>query len=160
MTRKSQRTLASAGLLAIVAGSLFLWAVDDSRDAAALARNSLIDPPVLQWPGPLAAYEEIAARTLFTPQRRPPAAPVLAAAAAQDSVPFTGLVAVAIGPDRRAAILQLASGRTAVLMQGETVDGWVLSDVSPGQVTLRSASGETALRFPVHAGSTQAGPAP
>ncbi len=109
---------------------------------------------MLAAPPALAALAETLARPLFVPNRRPapaPAAtadPASAAAASEDPPPASRLIAVAMGPGRAAAVLQLRAGGTAVLMRGEALDGWTLAEIAPGQVVLRNGERAATLALP------------
>jgi len=149
MTRRHRRTLASGAVFGAAALLLTAWA-EDAGAPPPQARASAIALADLTWHAPsdgagLAATLE---RPLFSPARRPAPAPAAASGSTDIAAPVSGLVAVAIGPDRSAAILRLTSGRTSVLMQGEQVDGWVLAEVAPHRVLLRSGSALSELRLP------------
>jgi hypothetical protein len=143
------RTLASGGLAAAAAALLALWADGDTAPRAQARTGALALPDLSAAAAAdgasLAATLE---RPLFTPARRPSPAPAAAAASADAESPASQLVAVAIGPDRSAAILRLTSGKTTVLLQGEQIDGWVLTRVLPHRVLLTSGAGAAELRLP------------
>ena len=150
MTRQRLRTLAAGTVLAATAALLGGWAFDDAYQTAQ-ARATMLAIPALKLPTPVnvAAFSATLQRPLFSPDRKPLPAPDTAAPATQSS-PASRLIAVAIGPDRSAAILQLTAGKTAVLVQGEQIDGWVLSAIAPDHVQLTNASQQVSLALPVH----------
>jgi hypothetical protein len=150
VTRRQWRTTAAAAALTAAAALLCVWA-EGEDPASVQARRRAIAMPDLRLPAapPLAALSETLARPLFSPARRPLPAP--SGAPADSASPASALVAVALGPGRSAAILKLASGGTAVLMQGERIEGWTLAAVSPHSVTLRSADRSAELTLPGHA---------
>jgi hypothetical protein len=105
-------------------------------------------------------FSEVAVRPLFTPTRKPtpPPPPKPIPVVAQPIVvpspppppPASRLLAVVIGPARRAAVLELTNGKTAVLLQGEQVGGWTLAGVWPDHAILKSPLTDTTLAFQVH----------
>ena len=150
MTRQRLRTLAAATVLATVAATLGGWAFDDEYQTAQ-ARATMPAIPALKLPAPInvAAFGATLQRPLFSPDRKPLPAPDTSAPATEAS-PASRLVAVAIGPDRSAAILQLTSGKTCVLVQGEHIDGWTLSAIASDHVMLSNALQQVSLALPVH----------
>jgi hypothetical protein len=148
MTPRTLRTSAASALLASVALMMGLWAADLSQQQPSLLPGAETEsPPIAHTLGPLSAYEAVSGRPLFTPTRRP--APIQAAAdPQQDTAPVVALIAIAIGPGRKAAILKLKSGGTAVLMAGESIDGWVLADISASGVVLRNGASQAEQSFP------------
>jgi hypothetical protein len=142
------RTLASGGLAAAAAALLALWADGDTAPRAQARTGALVLPDLsAAAAADSASLAATLERPLFTPARRPSPAPA-AAASADAASPASQLVAVAIGPDRSAAILRLTSGKTTVLLQGEQIDGWVLTRVLPHRVLLTSGAGAAELRLP------------
>ncbi len=121
--------------------------------------------------GQLAAltnFEEVAERPLFNPTRRPvtppPPAPIKAAAQQAPPPPLppeppaTRILAVAIGPGRRAAVLQLTNGKTAVVLEGGQVGSWILTRVLPDRAILTSPEAATTLSFTLHKKSQRGSP--
>jgi hypothetical protein len=147
VTRQRLRTLASAGIATSAALVLAVWANGDLAPLTPARAGAIALPDLSEEaPADAAALAATLERPLFSPARRP--APTPAAAESTDAAsPASQLVAVAIGPDRSAAILRLTSGKTLVLLQGEQIDGWVLSEVAPHRVLLRSGSGQADLRL-------------
>lgn len=149
MTRQRRRTLAAAGVFATIATMLAAWADGgEAPPSPAGATTSVMPNLTLRTPPDGAVLSATLDRPLFAPARRPAPAPVAATDAADTASPASQLLAVAIGPDRSAAILRLTSGRTSVLLQGEQIDGWVLAQVAPHRVLLRSVTGQAELRLP------------
>lgn len=149
MTRQRRRTLAAAGVFAAAAALLAVWADGGEAPPAPVGAATSATPDLaLHTPPDGVALTATLDRPLFAPTRRPAPAPAAATDAADAASPASQLVAVAIGPDRSAAILRLTSGRTSVLLQGEQIDGWVLAQVAPHRVLLRSATGQAELKLP------------
>lgn len=99
-------------------------------------------------PAPLPALVDLTEtldRPLFSPTRRPPQAAAAAAPQAPPMHPDAApppdmkLSAVVIDAGRRFALLQrFPAGDTLRVAQGDTVDGWTLSEVRVDGVTLRN----------------------
>ncbi len=147
MTRQQQRTLTVAAIFAVTAARFAAWAWDAGTPQAGRAAEHIVLPPLDLRPIPdLAQFSATLSRPLFREDRRAPpvalAAPGVVLDAVAEPPPASRLIAVAIGPDRRAAILQLTAGGTAVLMQGERTGGWTLADIAPDHVTLREGARE------------------
>jgi hypothetical protein len=129
------------------------WALDAREPAAGPSETPVLHVPALLPAADISAFAATLFRPLFREDRRPAAAPQatqsgIEAAATSEPPPANRLIAVAIGPDRRAAILQLTAGGTAVLLQGEQTGGWTLADVAPDQVTLRAGERSARLLLP------------
>jgi len=154
--RRNLRTLlAGAGFL-VVAGCLGSWAAGD-RTPPVQDQPKLVAPQNLVLPPPvdLAAYVTTLTRPLFSTDRRPLPGVVSAteegaAGGSESPSPVSRLVAVAIGPERSAAIVQLTAGGSQVLMQGEHVDDWVLTQIAPDHVVLRLGTRQAAFALPAH----------
>ena len=150
MTRQRLQTFTAGSVLLAVATLLGGWAAGGAAQTTDLRAATLTMPdfrlvPTTVESDPAATL----ARALFNPSRRPLPAPD-APEASLEPAPATRLIAVAIGPDRSAAVLQLTSGKTSVLLQGERIDGWVLSLVAPDHVLLRSNERQVALALSAH----------
>ncbi len=146
MNRQRLRTAAAATVFAASLALVGTWSAGDASQAMQV-QAGLIAMPTLAartTPDPSALAATLA-RPLFDPGRKPAPTPDVPDAAAATASPAAGLIAVAIGPDRSAAILKLSTGRTAVLLQGEQIDGWTLKTVAPHHVLLRSASSQAQL---------------
>ncbi len=153
MTRRSVRTLASGGLAAAAAIVLAAWATGDLAPLPQARAGAIALPDLTERaPADAAVLAATLERPLFNPARRQAPTPAAAAESTDATSPASQLIAVAIGPDRSAAILRLTSGKTLVLLQGEQVDGWVLAGVAPHSVVLRSGAAQADLRL---AGSSE-----
>ncbi len=149
MTRRRWRTLAAGVIFAAAAILIGVWAAGEDAAGVQARRHTAVLPDLrLPAAPPLAALSETLERPLFSPARRPLPGP--ASAAAPSASPASALVAVALGPGRSAAILKLAAGGTAVLMQGDRIEGWTLAAVSSHSVTLQSADRSAELTLPNH----------
>jgi hypothetical protein len=128
-----------AVLLALAAWPWLAWAVRaPDRLAAATAAPAAIPAPL----PPLDAFREIAARPLFTPDRRPPAhAPVRVS----QELRLEGVVV--IGAEKRAIIKQ-ADGRTARVSEGGTVGDWTVRQIDRDRVLL--VAGDRRLELTPH----------
>jgi hypothetical protein len=158
--RRHARTLAAALVFATCAAALGLWAGTDAPASPGVAAETHMFPDyAAPVPPDLAALGATLSRPLFNPSRRPPpraAKPADSAApdAAAEPPPVARLIAVATGPGRKVAILQLSAGGTNVLMEGEQVGGWTLSRIEPRQVTLRAGEREATFSLPQLRGPT------
>jgi len=154
VTRQARRTLAAAAIFAVITVRFAAWAWDAGAPPAGRAAEKIALPALDQqaMPDP-ALFAATLARPLFREDRRAPPAVQAPADDARDAAleppPASRLIAVAIGPDRRAAILQLSAGGTAVLMQGEQTGGWTLADIAPDHVTLREGAREARFEIRV-----------
>ena len=156
MIRRHGRTLLAAAGFLIVAVWLGIWAAGDTAPAMQ-DQPRIFAPRHLALPNSvdLAAYVTTLSRPLFSPDRRPsPPAPIADDQASQgpseNPLPVSRLVAVAIGPERSAAIVQLTAGGSQVLMQGEHIDDWVLAQIAPDHVVLRHGTRQAAIALPAH----------
>ncbi len=156
MIRRDLRTLMAGCGFLLVGASLAIWAAGDGTQTMQ-AQPRVFSPQNLSLPSPadLAAYAATLSRPLFSPDRRP--SPVAEAAGDQagsgtseNPLPVSRLVAVAIGPDRSAAIVQLTAGGSQVLMQGEHIGDWVLTQIAADHVVLRLGTREASIALPVH----------
>jgi hypothetical protein len=98
-------------------------------------------PPVADPVAPLADLSETLQRPLFTPERRPaqdePAPVVAPATDLPRTPPSFELTAVVLANGERVALLKaLGAGQLHRLRQGESVDGWTLTEVRPDGVVL------------------------
>lgn len=134
--------LALSGLLA---ARVFLNSPDPLVIEAYPVQETIPPPPSVMAPlPPLASLSQTRERPLFAPGRRPdiatadivesaPAAP----AATVSVAPQLELSAVIIEDGRRLALFNRPSGRDALrALQGDTVEGWELSEVRADGVTL------------------------
>jgi len=151
---------ASALMIGAIAVAWTFSAVDDvpaqaTESPFARSVSASKQPPL----PPAAAFAAIADRPLFSPSRRPaqpigpPAAPVTQiqpAAPPALSVTLTGII---ISPERRAAILRRADGTSKAVLEGETVNGWLLKVVAPDQAQFSYGAATVELPFPIHQSS-------
>jgi len=155
--RRNGRTLIAGSGFLIVAVWLGIWAAGDTAPAMQ-EQPRIFSPHNLALPNSvdLAAYVTTLSRPLFSPDRRPsPVADAENSQATQGNsenpLPVSRLIAVAIGPDRSAAIVQLTAGGSQVLMQGEHIEDWVLAQIAPDHVVLRQGTRQAAISLPAHA---------
>jgi general secretion pathway protein N len=94
---------------------------------------------------PLADFAVTAARPLFAPTRRPPAATQdsLFAAGIEGRYRLQGLFIA--GKARRALLVEEAGGRTLQVGEGDTVEGWTVRKIEQDRLILASPAGETTL---------------
>ncbi|MBV8889101.1 MAG: hypothetical protein JO305_05470 [Alphaproteobacteria bacterium] len=85
------------------------------------------------------------ARPLFSPSRRPPERGEASAAATAD-LGNTRLTGIVTEPDRRWAIFAVAGARPQRVAEGETVAGWHIESIAPGEVTLTGPGGAKTLQ--------------
>jgi hypothetical protein len=159
MTGRDRRTLAAAGA-ATLACLAVAW-IGGGANSAGGADGGIVMPPHLSmtvWRkiASIDTFNSIAARPIFSPTRRP-SAPVAKQALARVKLspvtvpprsPADALVAVAIGPERRVAVVRLGSGRTRVLMEGDHVEGWTMAQIAPDHVVLQNGATSALLPFP------------
>jgi hypothetical protein len=93
---------------------------------------------------PREAFAAIAARPLFTPGRRPAAAPAPAGGAERFPAALIGVVGA---PDGRIALVRDADGAVARLREGGAVAGWRVERIEDARIVLSGAGGERALRL-------------
>jgi hypothetical protein len=122
------------------------FAVIAERPLFQPSRRPAIPPPPVPAPVPVAAVAVVAP---VSPPPPPAPPPVLA--------PMT-LLAVAISPDKREAVLGLPGGKSTTMAEGESVNGWVLAKVLPDRAVFRIADTEKEVTFPV--AQTAAQPVP
>lgn len=135
------------GLAGVVAAQ---WRLGPATHAPITPRivtdTDAIAPPVTS-PAALPALVDLTEtvdRPVFSPVRRPPQAPTAPAQevamptqSADAPPPSVKLSAVVIEQQRRFALLQrLSAAGTVRVEQGDSVDGWTLSEVRPDGVTL------------------------
>ena len=106
---------------------------------------------------PVASFSAIATRPLFSPGRRPdlpPPPPPVAVTVAPPPPPPAALtppgtlLGVLISPAGSAAILKLASGRSATVAEGADVEGWTVTQVSADRVMLAAGASSLEMTFP------------
>lgn len=143
----------SLGLLAAFATGKLLSELDAPRAEAASVLETAADPPgedraARGAPGrtqrPSVYYEAIAARPLFAPTRRPPAAVAPALEVVNEAVPAAPIVApptltligVMRGTARPSALIATDGGDPEWIAEGALVEGWTLMAVEASGVTL------------------------
>jgi hypothetical protein len=161
MTPWARRTYAAASLLGfVVVGVASLNVSPEERQPSDIPR---IDPPpvpaIVQSLKPLEAYSAISQRPLFSPSRQPapppqPKQPVQQPAAAPPAapeavLPQVVLLAVAIAPDRREAVLRLPTGKSTTLYEGAKLEDWLLKKILPDRIVFSLADKEQEVTFPV-----------
>jgi hypothetical protein len=93
---------------------------------------------------PLASYAAIVERPLFSPSRRPPpGAPAIQGPSIESRYRLVGIVAT--GPKRKAFVAEGAQRRE--IAQGDTLDGYTVSEIGQDRVKLTSPSGEAVLKL-------------
>lgn len=103
-------------------------------------------------PGPDPAHATtIAARPLFSPSRRPPAAAIPAVVQAAEAAPTDpGLRLRGVGgrTGSLAAYVSNADGDVQLRAAGDRIEGWEVVTVGPDAVELRRGEASLVLRFP------------
>jgi hypothetical protein len=138
--------VALGGLLALEWRARPTTAVSAGADAASQADAASAPAPPDRWTPPaLASFDEILARPLFIPDRRPVAVPE--PAAAPTGTPPTPLRArlegvVQIGATSFALIRDLSKNEAVRLAQGMELNGWTLERVEAGRAVLTRADGQ------------------
>ena len=101
------------------------------------------------------AFEAIAKRPLFSQSRRPspPPEPTPPPVAAKQEPPTAQLGAtlmgIVISPDVRSAILRMTDGKNVAVVEGDSIDGWKLSEVMPDGARFKNVAATIELSFPV-----------
>lgn len=117
------------------------------------------------WAIPLETLSATRDRPLFTPSRRPPAAPLAPPPAVAapppppppPAQPRLKLIGTVVSPvDSFGIFLDPGSNKVLRLRTGEVHDGWTLRTVSLRDVTLRSGSDSAVLALPVRQASDSA----
>lgn len=164
MTGRRKRALAAAAAGGIACILTAIIAVSGPEDIDPARHAHAQDPalPGRQALPDLAGFAVIADRPLFRPTRRPTAPPPpkpvvidVPPPALPPPPPANRLLAVAISPTRRAAVLQLTNGKTLVIREGGSVSGWTVTSILPDRALLSSPGGSVTLSFSVH-GRSQA----
>lgn len=92
---------------------------------------------------PLAAFDDISARPLFSETRARRAAPVpVASVPRQTPMPSIELTGVFIMSDRRQAFVRQANGQMQILRIGDQIKGWRLAEVGPGKAIFANGDRE------------------
>lgn len=126
-------SLLAATFFAIATG---VWAIpaDDLGPAARDDTEIRLVPPIrpLLAPRPIENFAALAERPPFSASRRAPNAEP-----GRDPNLILGryrLAGVIVAPAARSVILSAPDGRALTLAEGETVDGWIVDEISPEQV--------------------------
>lgn len=105
-------------------------------------------------------FEAIVKRPLFSETRRPSPPPELAptpipAKPEASAAPLAAtLIGIVISPDMRTAVLRMADGKNVTVSEGDSVDGWKLSQVMPDVARFQHVARTIELSFPVPQPST------
>jgi hypothetical protein len=100
-------------------------------------------------------FEAIVKRPLFSQTRRPspppePAPPPISASQEPPAAPLAAtLIGIVISPDMRSAVLRMADGKNVAVAEGDSVDGWKLSEVMPDAARFKHVATTIELSFPV-----------
>lgn len=142
------------GVAAIVFVALAAWPwlfppVPATRPLA--AQSASVPATALSPLPPLASFAAIVERPLFSPSRRPtPGATGTLGASVESRYRLIGIVAT--GPKRRAFVAEGA--RRLDIGEGDTLDGWTVSEIGQDRVRLTSPAGEAALKMAPAAGES------
>lgn len=105
--------------------------------------------PTLAPLPPLAAFAAIVERPLFSPSRRPPpGATGLLGASIESRYRLIGIVAT--GWEKKAFVAEGA--RHFEIAEGDTLDGWTVSEIGRDRVRFTSSAGQAALKLVPAAG--------
>lgn len=146
-------SLVSAVVLMTSVGIVSVGFSEADRQTAALP---VTFKSVRRAVSPAGSYDDITRRPVFAASRRPFAAPLPTPVRIVNAVPappppvippVDRLLAVVIGPKRRIAVVQLPSGKTSVLIEGDQIGDWTLNTVAPDHVAFRSPPGEVLIPF-------------
>ncbi len=149
--------MASATLLG--GGSIaFGWLVSTADEMPFLKPAQRATPPIIpKMPAQklTSDFKAIVERPLFSQTRRPspppePAPPAIAAKQEAPAAPLAAtLIGILISPDIRSAVLRMADGKNVTIMEGDSVDGWKLSEVLPDIARFKHVTTTIELSFPV-----------
>jgi hypothetical protein len=159
LTGRRRRTVCAATAMASASSLTVLIAIGHTSvllEPVRLPSSHNLGSTVREKLAGLGTFREIADRPLFSPARRPfvPPPPQTVLAVAQvapppppPEPPASRVLAVVIGPDRRAAVLRLTTGKTAVILEGERVGDWILTSVLPDRAVLTSHATVSTVLF-------------
>lgn len=100
--------------------------------------------PTLAPLPPLGIFAAIVERPLFSPSRRPqPGAGAALGTSIESRYRLIGIVAT--GPKKKAFIVEGA--RRFEIAEGDTLDGWTVTEIGQDRVRLTSPAGEAALKL-------------
>jgi hypothetical protein len=99
-------------------------------------------------------FDIVSVHPVFIATRRPGAARVMVPKAVAIPVPppppvapSVGLVAVALGPERRVAVIRNTGGKSSIVHEGQMIDGWRVSEIAADHLMLTNEARVIALRF-------------
>lgn len=163
MRTSAARRLLSLALFALclgLAGVIYAQVTGELRlgpATPAVAEPSAADtampvparPETAFVPPPIHVFSAIVERPLFSPTRRPPAAPALATQpAVRPRLDHLALIGVLISADGRVALLeQPRSPSILEAREGETVEGWTVESIAADSVMLRWQDSRHTLTF-------------
>ena len=130
----------AAGVLA----ALTVWPWLPPHEPPPPREAAAAPPPALAALPPPSAFAAVTDRPLFSPSRRPAAAPAGAAQSPLES--RYRLVGVVIAGSERHALVSEGK-RHLELRLGSTLEGWVVTGIAADRVTLASPAGEAVLRL-------------
>jgi hypothetical protein len=134
-----------ASVIVLAATAAWPWLVPPVPSVRPLAAAAASAPatPVVALP-PLASYAAIVERPLFAPTRRPPpGASAVQGPSIESRYRLVGIVAT--GPKRKAFVAEGAQRRE--IAQGDTLDGYTVSEIGQDRVKLSSPSGDAVLKL-------------
>jgi hypothetical protein len=159
MTISRNKKLILMFALAVSCGSsAFAWFAFPEGDASLPQPAPRLAPPALpRMPSRTLAsnFDAIARRPLFAQTRKPSPPPEAAPqpVPAKPEVPTIPLAATLIGivmsPDLRSAVLRMPNGKNITVAEGDSVDGWKLSEVLPDAARFKNVAATVELSFPV-----------
>ena len=150
-------TISRSIVTAIACGFLELGAMTNGQASPPDAEHALAANPL--WEVPLGALGATRERPLFSPSRRPPAAPVLAAVSAPapaasvkapepDRPPLSILGTVVGRSDAIGVFMEDANKNVLRLHAGQNYAGWVLRAVERRQVNFAKGDAVATLTLP------------
>lgn len=149
MTDWRLRLPLSLAALVLAAAAVRPWLPDHAATPVPqpTARQAASAPARLAALPPLTHFAATIERPLFSPSRRPAAAPAagLSGAALTRRYRLQGIIAV--GAAKRALLIDRKGGRRLDIGQGETIDGWTVKRIAPDRLILASPAGEATLRL-------------
>jgi type II secretory pathway component PulC len=144
---------------ALTGGAIaFGWLAFAENEAPFLKPAAQATPLVVPKMPPRRAtsdFEAIVKRPLFSETRRPssppePAPTPIPSKQEAPAVPLAAtLIGIVISPDTRTAVLRMGDGKNVTVAEGESVDGWKLSQVMPEAVRFQHVATTIELSFPI-----------
>lgn len=112
-------------------------------------------------PSPIAAFDAINERPIFSPDRKPIAPAAAATAGAATTPPPVSLVGVILdGKISMALIKSAASPLETAFAVGETIDGWQVTEIDSGKVVLRSGAATDEIKLEANRAAKSTGLSP